>query len=202
MAKQKCEFVSALGIAFEFIKALAEEVYALGGTDDHIRRALRERQLLRDFAKTLVVPTGVGEVYEQDVDYDDPCWKTIDRERYAYVGDVKPSDYPETETGKKSVRFREIWFDHDPTDDEVLECMTAINCRQPSRAEVETVIREKYSSEELGRNPRIGLIGSAVGRSGGLHRAYVNGLGGGVELSWDWTDVRWDRDCRFVVVCK
>lgn len=159
------------------------------------------RQVLLD-GPELLDQLGVSEAYTRDVDYEDPCWKTIDHSRYVYDGDVMPSDYPETETGKKPVRFREIWFDHDPTDDDVLERMAALNCRQPSRAEVETVIREKYSSEELGRNPRIGLIGSAVGRSGGLSRAYVRGGGDGVRLRWRWIGGRWLRVCRFVVVCK
>lgn len=190
MAKQKSEFVSATGTTFEIVKGLAEEVWALGGDDDSLRRIIKDRSVRQSIAKLLVEQSGVGEVYEEEVDYD------------AFVGDVTEKDYPETETGKKLVRFREVWFDHDPTDDEVLTKGQSIGGRQPSRAESETVIRKRYSAEELGRNPRIGLIGPAVRRLGRLGRAYVHGHGLGVSLNWGWADGRWLRDCRFVFVCE
>ncbi|MFH1367345.1 MAG: hypothetical protein ABIH38_05215 [Patescibacteria group bacterium] len=144
----------------------------------------------------------INDSYELPVDFDDSQWKTIDRSRYAFVGDVTMDDYPVTETGIKKVRFRELAFDHNPTDQEVLDRAEQLNCRQLNRAEAETVIRKKYSPEELGRNPRIVLIGPAVRRDGGLRRACVIGRGVGVSLSWLWTEYRWYRDCRFVVVCK
>jgi len=144
----------------------------------------------------------ISQTSVEEVDYDDPQWKTIDKSRYAFVGNVTAAHYPETETGKKLVRFRELEFNHDPTDDEVLTKAAKLNCRQTSRAEVETYIRKRYTPEQLAKNPRIGLIGSAVKRRGLLSRAYVDGFGAGVGLSWPWTDGHWDRRCRFVAACK
>jgi len=202
MAKQKSEFVSATGTTFEIVKGLAEEVWALGGDDDSLRRIIKDRSVRQSIAKLLVEQSGVGEIYEVEVDFDDPRWKTIDRSQYAFVGDVTEKDYPETETGKKMVRCREVWFDHDPTDDEVLAKGQSVGGRQPFRAVSETVIRTKYSSEELGRNPRIGLIGPAVRRRGSLPRAYVSGHERGVDLGWGWAGGGWPRLCRFVFVCE
>lgn len=202
MAKQKSEFVSATGTTFEIVKGLAEEVWALGGDDDSLRRIIKDREIRKSIAKLLVQQSGVGEIYEVEVDFDDPRWKTIDRSQYAFVGDVTEKDYPETETGKKIVRCREIWFDHDPLDDEVLSKAKSVGGRQPSRAVSETVIRTKCSSEELGRNPRIGLGRSEVRRGGRLDRAYVYGYRGGVRLDWAWPGFRWGRYCRFLVVCE
>lgn len=142
------------------------------------------------------------ETYIEEVDYNDPQWRTIDGSRYAYVGDVGVDNYPNAEMGKKPVRFRELAFDHDPTDGEVLAKAEQEGCRQPTRAEVETVIRRRYTSNQLRKNPRIGLIGPAVERYGSLNRACVDGDGDGVDLDWDWADRRWDQVCRFVVVCK
>lgn len=139
----------------------------------------------------------VASVEEQMVDYD--SFRTIDRDAYAYVGDVTIADYPETETGTKPVRFRELEFDHNPTDDEVLAKAKQENCRQPSRAEAETRIR-RYAPEQLREHPRVGLIGPAVRRHDDLGRACVDGSGDGVRLAWRWTQGPWGRYCRFVVV--
>lgn len=198
MGRPKSEFVSACGTLFEIVKAEAEEVYALGGTDDDIRRILVDKELRRARAE-LLVRNGGTEMYELPVDYD--AFRTIRRDRYAFVGDVTISDYPETETGTKPVKFRELEFDHDPTDQEVLDEAKRRNCRQPSRAEAETAIC-RYTPEQLREHPRVGLIGPAVRRVGDLRRACVSGGGDGVRLGWDWAERRWARRCRFVVVCK
>ncbi len=41
--------------------------------------------------------------------------------------------------------------------------------------------------------------GPAVRRNGNLNRAYVNGNEDGVNLNWNWTENRWNRNCWFVV---
>ncbi|MFA6253209.1 MAG: hypothetical protein WCV69_03010 [Patescibacteria group bacterium] len=58
MARQKSEFVSALGTAFEMIKLIAEEVYFLGGNDNNMRTILKDRKLRQQIAKLLVANTG------------------------------------------------------------------------------------------------------------------------------------------------
>lgn len=65
MARQKSEFVSALGTAFEMVKLIAEEVYALGGSDNDLRRIIKDRKLRQQIAKLLV--TNLGEGYPLDV---------------------------------------------------------------------------------------------------------------------------------------
>jgi len=154
------------------------------------------------FAEFRTRVEAISQTCVEEVDYDDPQWKTIETNRYAFLGSVTAADYPETETGKKLVRFRELEFDHDPLDDEVLAKAAELNCRQTSRAEVETYIRKRYTPEELAQNPRVGLIGSVVRRSGRLGRACVGGYEGGVELHWHWSAHHWSRRCRFVVACK
>lgn len=142
-----------------------------------------------------------SKTFSLEVDYDDSQWKTIDESRYSYVNDMTVDDFPIEQTGKQTVYFQELKFDHDPTDDEVLAEMERKDCRQPNRAEVETAI-QRYTSEQLGAHSRVGLVGPAVLRSGGLSRACVIGRGRGVSLRWDWAEDRWRRYCRFVAVCK
>lgn len=143
----------------------------------------------------------IGETYTATVNYDDPQWRTINHDYYAYVGNVTVADYPVTETGTKKIHFRELEFEYNPTDQEVLDRMAELNCRQPNRAEAETVIRG-YTTKQLRDHPRIGLIGPAVPRRGCLRRACVDNHGPGVRLHWHWTGARWVRLCRFVAVCK
>lgn len=190
--------VSGAGLLTSIFTFLTEEVKKRGGIDDDIHRLTRpDGRATIEAMADLIVGT-----YEEEVNYDDPKWKTIDRSRYAYIGEVTADDYPETQTGIKKVRFREVWFDHDPLDEEILRLAEQINCRQPSRAESETVIRQRHTREQLAENPRIGLVGPVVGRLGRLRRAYVFGYGFGVDLGWSWTGSRWNRHCRFVLVCK
>lgn len=165
---------------------------------DAAQQVLGQRELSREWLAVFRKRVeAVASVEEQMVDYD--AYRTIDRSRYAYVGDVTTRDYPETETGTKPVRFRELEFDHNPTDDEVLTKAKQENCRQPSRAEAETRIR-RYTPEQLREHPRVGLIGPAVDRRGRPHRAYVHGHEDGVHLGWYWTQGPWPQYCRFVVV--
>lgn len=133
------------------------------------------------------------------VNYDDPQWQTIDGSRYAYVCNVKPSDYPVSGKGTKSIQYLLLEFDHDLPDDEVLAKMAELNCRQPDRPEAETIIRG-FTSTELRAHPVIGLIGPAVDRRGSLDRAYVYGSGRGVVLGWGWTADRWGQRCRFAAI--
>ncbi len=154
------------------------------------------------YAEFLKRVEAISQTSVEEVDYDDPQWKTIETDRYAFVGDVTVADYPEKETGKKPVTFRELEFDYDPTDDEVLAKAAELNCRQPSRAECETYIRKRYTKERLAINPRIGLSGPAVERNGSLRRACIYGHEGGVMLLWCWAGRPWAQRCRFVVACK
>lgn len=165
---------------------------------DAVQQAFGQPELGREWLAVLRKRVeAIDSVEEQLVDYD--AYRMIERDAYAYVGDVTIRDYPETETGTKLVRFRELEFDHNPTDDEVLAKAKQENCRQPSRAEAETRIH-RYTPEQLREHPRVGLIGPAVSRDGGLCRACVNGFEGGVRLGWDWARGPWGRLCRFVVV--
>lgn len=184
-----------------------EQLGQLARKQNDLFRRVREgtlsvEQVLANIQQIIEGSFGVlmsSDVTELLVPYDE--FRTIRQDRYAFLGDVKTSDVPEVEHCTHTVRFRELEFDHDPSDQKVLDKAKAENCRQPSRAEAETYIR-RFSAEQLREHPRVGLIGPGVRRDGGLGRVYVVGFDLGVRLGWGWAGDRWDRGCRFVVVCK
>ena len=54
MMRKKSEWLSGLGTAFEILKAETEEVIALGGTDEDMRRIIADRELRRKIAELIV----------------------------------------------------------------------------------------------------------------------------------------------------
>lgn len=156
--------------------------------------------LIEQFADLIVGQNQNGTITGLLVNYDE--FRTINKDRYYDFSDVSMNNVPEVESGTKLVLFRELEFDHATLDQEVLEKAGAENCRQPSRAEVETYIRH-LSADQLGKKSYVGLIGPGVRRASGyLNRVVVVGHNDGVNLKWAFPEVHWHRDCRFVVVCK
>jgi hypothetical protein len=183
---------------------LLQKLETVGLSEEDAQKVIdcRGNQLARDIIA--LIRSGIhqpAEIFNLPVNYDDLAWQTIDRSRYMFVGDVTVNDYPVTETGTKSVRFRLFDFDHESSDQEVLTLATQLNCRQPNRAEAETVIR-RYTSEQLREHPVMGLVGSGVRCDGKPSRAYVCGYGHGVDIGWGWTDDHWDQNYLFVFVCR
>ncbi len=192
--------VGGAGLLTSIFSKLNTAVAKKGGTAEQLHRLAKpEGDVVIDQMADLIIGRNNSDIVELPVDYEE--FRTIRKDRYAFLGDVNTSDVPEVEHYTHTVRFRELEFDHDPLDQEVLDKAEAENCRQPSRAEAETYIR-RFTSEQLGKNPRVGLIGPGVRRLGDLHRVYVIGDSDGVDLRWHWTEYRWLRNCRFVVVCK
>ena len=54
MARQKSGLLSAMGTAFEIVKAMVDEVLNLGGSDDDLRRILTEPKLRKKIAELIV----------------------------------------------------------------------------------------------------------------------------------------------------
>ena len=69
MARQKSEFVKSFGTAFEIWKALCEEVFSCGGTDDDIRRILKDGNLRKEIAALIMPAENAVKTL--------PTWKTV-----------------------------------------------------------------------------------------------------------------------------
>lgn len=135
-----------------------------------------------------------------EVDFDDPEWDTIGRDKYASVGDIKASDYPRKYRGKKRVTVRLHEFDHAAYDRELIDLTKRQKEELPDRAISETFGR-KFPGEQQ-KSPVIGVCGDPVRRHGRLDSPYVHLGSNGVHLYWRRTESQWDRHCRFVVVCS
>ena len=65
---QKSKLVKAVGTSFEIIKALSEQVHAIGGDDDDLRELLRDSELCRTLAIRLVMgPTYIVDVKQTTI---------------------------------------------------------------------------------------------------------------------------------------
>lgn len=54
MARQKSEFLKSFGTAWEIFQALVNEVLALGGGDEDLRRVLKDSKLRKEIAQLIV----------------------------------------------------------------------------------------------------------------------------------------------------
>ncbi len=136
-----------------------------------------------------------------EVDFDDPRWQQLkdgDR-RFVYDG-IKASDYPCQYRGKKRITAVLYKVDHDVLDEEIIERAKRNGDAMPVRPVME-VFSEMLPNEQQ-KAPVIGICGKPIRRSGDLRSPCV-GLGSrGARFYWSWTDVRWDRRCRFLVLRK
>lgn len=135
-----------------------------------------------------------GDIHEVEVDYDDPAWRKNDR-------NADMAYFALHQNGIKPVWYRLLDFGYSPYDDEVIATMAEWDCRQPDRAEAETIIR-RFTDDTLWAHPVVGLIGPAVRGDNGLFRGYVVGSGGRIRLTVDRADRRCDQRCRFVAIVK
>lgn len=143
-----------------------------------------------------------GQFRKAMVNYDDPAYRRIDRDQYAFVNDsLRPEHFPVRSKGQREVIYDYLEYDHEPSTEEVLNDIERRgNIRVPDFAE--TLAYHKANSEERMKAPVISLCGSIVNRGGERNVAYVNASVIGVNLHWHWLSLRWDQNCRFLVVCK
>lgn len=133
--------------------------------------------------------------------YDDPRWREIRRDSYAYVNsDLKPEHFPISGRGTSEVMMEYVTFDHEPATYEVLDEIKRCGLRCPDRAEAESFL--DTHPEEQKKFPVIGLDGFDLARDSCRSVAYVNARGGERYLHFAWLNYRWFQDCRFLAVRK
>ena len=120
------------------------------------------------------------EVFEIEVDGDDPRWGRIDRSGYTYCNPhARPADFL-VKPGKRRVMcglFPAYYFHHDPSNQEVVDEINRRHLTRSDRAVTETVLDARHA--ELVQKPIVGIcgvvrtdayghdvIGTVVGRAG------------------------------------
>ena len=196
MARQKSEFVSALGTAFEMIKLIAEEVYALGGNDNDLRRIIKDRKLRQQIAKLLVA--NLGEVYPLDV-FGHSINDLVKQGNYGWSNsDINDDNFQADEMHQSEVILKH--FDKDMSTEAVLKALDADGLRPATMSELlELGIRYP----ELQKQFPIVALGSVWQLPYGLRNVgYLYCYGGQRRLGLRWLDSDWGGHGRFAAVRK
>ena len=194
MARQKSEkseFVSALGTAFEMVKLIAEEVYALGGSDNDLRRIIKDRKLRQQIAKLLVA--NLGEVYPLDV-FGHSINDLVKQGNYGWSNsDINDGNFQADEMHQAEVILKH--FDKDMSTEAVLKALDADGLRPATMSEL-----LEFSSRypELQKQFPIVALGSFWQGPGGRRCVgYLYYFGGPRELSLLWVGRDW-RDASTI----
>lgn len=195
MARQKSEFVSALGTAFEIFKAIAEKVYALGGSDSDLRRILKEPALCQQVAKLIVLK--IGEVYQLDVRGSIGNLVRLGNYNWANA-DI--SDQHFSADTPHTVNVIIEYFGKDMNMDGALKALAAKGLRPVTISEL-LALGAKYP--DLQCDFPIVALGSLWYSQPGLsYVAYLGYHEGQRELLLHCTDRDWHVNCRFAAVRK
>lgn len=100
MTRYKSELLSAMGSGFEILKAITDAVIERGGTDDDVRRILRDKRVRNAVVEMLLADQ---KVFSFSVNFDDPKWK----ERL-FSGNYKHSMHPNLHIDHFPVRHKGI----------------------------------------------------------------------------------------------
>lgn len=195
MARQKSEFVSGLGTGFEIIKALSDEVNALGGTDDNLRQIISNHQLRKELAKMLVGNTAniypinvVGNINDavKSGNYD---WSNSDISDKHFTAD-QPHDC--------DLILKH--FGKDMSTDAVLKALDAEGLRPATMSEL-LALGAQYP--ELQRQFPIIALGSVwQDLFGSRYVGYLFSYGSKRELNLRYYDYDWSDLCRFAAIRK
>ncbi|MBU0707265.1 hypothetical protein KKG41_02740 [Patescibacteria group bacterium] len=191
---------------FKSYTALADEIADLGGSDKAFLRIQSDPRLRFQIAALLVPNHPYVEPRTVTVNYDDPRWDNIDPSRYHSVEGVVRTDFPiGDEVGNREISYHLILISYSSSDRYVLSKMKGMGCRQPSRAEAETII-ESFTPEELKKHPIVGIIGPPVERAAGHedreYRLCIRGNEDGLDLCWNFAGDTWRSNCLFIAVCE
>lgn len=112
MSREKSEFLSGFGTAFQIFKAISDAVLAAGGNDNDLRRVLSDKDLAPKIADLIVkADMETKNVFRVVVDYAKSLEEMIEAGRYGTVDDDITSDhFLITGSGQKEVEITLFCF--------------------------------------------------------------------------------------------
>ncbi|MDQ5938885.1 MAG: hypothetical protein QG603_824 [Patescibacteria group bacterium] len=196
MARQKSEFVSALGTTFEMIKLIAEEVYSLGGNDNNMRTILKDHKLRQQIAKLLV--TNLGEVYPLDV-FGHSIDELVKQGNYNWADDsINDRNFKADEMHQTEVFLKH--FGQNMSTETVLKALDADGLRPATMSEL-LEFGSRYP--ELQRQFAIVALGSLWRDATGIrYDGCLYGSADERELGLRGVVNGWNGDYRFAAVRK
>jgi|GEM_PF-4322315 len=201
MSRTKSELLSSMGSGFEILKAITDEVISQGGSDEDVRRILKDQKVKDEKVRKQIddIPVSEQKFFTFIVDFDDSRWKKFPFEgNYVYVNEnLKGEHFPIRHKGKCEVTVELVRYNAGKTFAEHLSICNEQNAPEGDRAIAETFY-EQFPGER-----KKGLIlapcGSQFERGGDRGVTLVSADDDGVELDIDWVGDRWDQGLRFLV---
>lgn len=136
------------------------------------------------------------------VNYDDPRWRTIQRDDYARVNrHLYPCHFPINGRGTSEVIMECIAFDdYEPRAQDVMIEISKRGLRLPDRAETESFLDQYPEAQRM--VPVIGLCGSVWARDIFLNIGFIDEsyVGGGRTMNFTLLTEYWDIGCCFLAV--
>lgn len=202
MARYKSGLLSSMGAGFEILKAIIDAVIQRGGTDDDVRRILRDKKL-RNAIADLIFPD--QKRFVLIVDYDIPYWKELLDYRlcgeYTGVSSIlRLEHFPISRSGRWEFILE---YDMYPEGIRFEDYLTI--CKDNSVLEMDRAIAENFFDEFPNESKKGWILAPCVGRpefNGEVRIAYVGACNDKFYLRSEPTDHYWDYSTRFLRICE
>ena len=202
MARKKSELLSSLGTVFEIVKAIIDEVLDLGGSDEDVRRILKDKSLRKKIANLIVqTKPAIQDTFKVVVDYGQSLAEMISAGKYGWVNsDIIQKHFPVEGSDQKEVELVLFHFGRVMTSEQVIAEMDEAGYRP---APIEDLLSLGASYPELQKDFPVAALGS-VWQSPVGHRyvPYLPWCGVRRDLNLYWFGPDWPESYRFAAVRK
>jgi len=204
MGRNKSEFLSAFGTAFEIWKRIVEAVRELGGDDEDLRYLLANSVLVKEIAKLIIVGRVKAHgTYKVVVDYGKTLAEMIQLGKYDWVShDITDKHFPIQGAGTQEVELVLVHLNRDVT---IKEALAHLDSNGLKVAGIEHLLAFGATYPEIQKEFPVVALGSAwVDDDGDRRYPFLRFVGGGrgLGLSWDGDDNPWRAYCRFLALRK
>jgi hypothetical protein len=202
VAREKSGLLSALGVVFEIVKAIIDEVLNLGGNDEDVRRILKDENLRKAIAQMIIAAKSfVAATFKVTVDYGQSLADMIKAGKYDWVNDnITKENFPVNGQDKQEVEVLLFHFNRVISSDDAIAEMNKAGYR-PAR--IEELLALGACQPELQKQFPIVALGSAWRRPSGYRIVpCLVSDGSGRRLDLDDFEGGWDGSDRFLVLRK
>jgi hypothetical protein len=199
MSREKSQFLSGFGVAFEIFKRIADAVLEQGGSDGDLRRVLSEEGLASGVAKLIV--SSVRQSFKVLVDCTKSLAEMIQAGSYGYVNsDINSKNFRVEGQGQQKVEVVLFHFKRAISIDDALREMEKAGYR-PARIEELLALGAQYPDLQK-QFPIVALGSMWQNPNGYCGVAFLGRVDAERKLSSDWIESDWSGGCRFVAVRK
>ena len=194
------QFVSIAGKLFEFTKAVANEVYDLGGHDSDLSRVVSDKQLRRAIAE--LIAGEKAETFPVVVNYDMTLAAMIAAGRYNFINDsITDEHFPlQTGVGSVEVTIQLVHFNRYISSDDAISELDRQGLRP---VWLEELLAFGAAYPENQREFPVVALGSVWRGSDGRRGVPCLWSGSdGRDLRLGWCGGGWDGRCRVAAVRK